>query len=76
MSNVAQYANQLMASMMREQVLNLCSNPDSVRRTVFIDSGDVDATEFNLSEARKSALVQAGSSCAKRYFEQPRWIAG
>jgi NTE family protein len=42
---------------------------DDWHRTVYIDTLDVGATDFNLSDEKKKALVKEGEKGAKAYFK-------
>ena len=44
---------------------------DDWQRTIYIDTLDVETTDFNLADEKKDALIQSGIDGAETYF---RWF--
>lgn len=61
------YARALMAAIMHVQD-NQHLHGDDWQRTIYIDTLDVATTDFDLSDEKKSALVQQGIIGAENYF--------
>lgn len=64
------YARALVKALMNTQE-HVHLHSDDWQRTVYIDTLDVGATDFNLSEETKAALLQQGVAGAENYF---RWF--
>ncbi len=47
---------------------NMHLHGDDWQRTVYIDTLDVKTTDFDLSDAKKKALLKSGRACTERYF--------
>lgn len=62
------YARQLFGALMNAQE-NMHLHGDDWQRTVYIDTLDVSTTDFNLSDARKQALIEQGIDGTENYFE-------
>lgn len=69
-NNFSQYAKALLAALLQVQE-NQHLHSDDWQRTVYIDTLDVKVTDFDLSDARKTALIQQGIDGAENYF---RWF--
>lgn len=61
------YAKALIAALMHVQE-NTHLHSDDWQRTVYINTLDVDTTDFDLSDEKKAALIREGVSGAERYF--------
>ena len=46
----------------------LMSNPDDVKRSVFIDNLGIKTTDFHLTEAQKTALIESGRDATEKYL--------
>lgn len=66
------YAKALLSAIMNVQE-NVHLHSDDWQRTVYINTLDVGTTDFNLSDAKKQALVQEGIKGAEEYFQ---WFEG
>ncbi len=64
------YAKALVQTIMNNQE-NYHLHSDDWHRTIYVDTLDVSTTDFNVSDARKKALIKSGYDCAKEYF---RWF--
>lgn len=62
-----EYAKALISSMMRVQE-NMHLHSDDWQRTLYINTLDVQTTDFNLSKDKKTALIKEGIKGAERYF--------
>lgn len=62
------YAKGLIQTIMDNQ-LNLHLHSDDWQRTIYIDASIAKTTEFNLSNEKKEALLEAGRKGVKEYFE-------
>jgi NTE family protein len=63
-----EYAFALVKTIMNAQS-NQHLHGDDWQRTVYIDTLDVETTDFDLSDERKQALVASGRKGTKKYFE-------
>lgn len=68
--NFGKYAKALLAALLQVQE-NQHLHSDDWQRTVYIDTLDVKVTDFDLPDARKTALIQQGIDGAENYF---RWF--
>lgn len=66
--NFTDYAKALMAAVMQVQE-NQHLHSDDWQRTVYIDALDIKATEFDLTDKQKAALVEQGIAGAETYFK-------
>ncbi|MFV0376444.1 MAG: patatin-like phospholipase family protein [Mangrovibacterium sp.] len=66
--NFTAYAKALMAAAMQVQE-NQHLHSDDWQRTVYIDTLDIKATEFDLNGGQKAALVEQGIAGAETYFK-------
>lgn len=62
------YARALISTIIEAQATQHLHS-DDWQRTVYIDTLDVATTDFDLSDARKLALVDSGRACTAEYFE-------
>ena len=61
------YVRSLMGSLMRVQE-NQHLHSDDWQRTLYINTLDVKTTDFDLSDEKKSALIEEGIKGAEQYF--------
>lgn len=66
--NFTDYAKALLAAVMQVQE-NQHLHSDDWQRTVYIDTLDIKATEFDLNDTQKKALVEQGIAGAETYFK-------
>jgi NTE family protein len=62
------YARKLLSAVLQVQE-NQHLHSDDWQRTVYINTLDVGATDFSLSDEKKEALLQSGIDCAEDYFK-------
>ena len=62
------YAKGLVTTLIDHQ-LNLHLNSDDWQRTIYIDASAARTTEFDLTDEKKTALVEAGRQGVREYFE-------
>ncbi|MCK5393128.1 MAG: patatin-like phospholipase family protein [Candidatus Omnitrophica bacterium] len=62
------FAKSLIGTLMKHQ-LNTHLHSDDWQRTIYINASIAKTTEFDLSDEKKEALVEAGRNGIKRYFE-------
>ena len=62
------YAKGLIQTMIDHQ-LNLHLHSDDWQRTIYIDASAAKTTEFDLSDEKKEALIEAGRNGIREYFE-------
>lgn len=52
-------------------------NPDAQARTIFVDTGSVRATDFDITAAQRDALYRAGRNAAQKFLDgtshRPAW---
>lgn len=65
--NFTDYARALLNAIMHVQ-LNQHLHEDDWHRTLYIDTFDIKATDFDLTNEQKDALLQSGIDCAENYF--------
>ncbi|MDD3081282.1 MAG: patatin-like phospholipase family protein [Desulfobacterales bacterium] len=68
--NFTQYARALITAIMQAQE-NQHLHSDDWQRTLYINTLDVKTTDFDISDEKKSALIQEGIKGAENYF---RWF--
>lgn len=68
--NFSDYARALLGALMQVQE-NQHLHGDDWQRTIYINSLDVGATDFNISAEKKQALIEQGIQGAENYF---RWF--
>lgn len=68
--NFTDYARALIRALNQVQE-NQHLHGDDWQRTVYIDTLDVETTDFNLTDKKKNDLIQSGIDCAETYF---RWF--
>ncbi len=61
------YAKGLVQTIIDHQ-LNLHLHSDDWQRTIYIDASAAKTTEFDLSDEKKAALVEAGRKGTREYF--------
>lgn len=66
----SQYARALITAVMQVQE-NMHLHSDDWQRTLYINTLDVKTTDFELSDAKKTALIEEGIKGAENYF---RWF--
>ena len=69
-NNFTKYAIALIGAIMNVQE-NQHLHSDDWQRTIYINTLDVETTDFELSDEKKDALVQSGIDGAETYF---RWF--
>jgi NTE family protein len=69
-NNFTKYAMALIGAIMNVQQ-NQHLHSDDWQRTIYIDTLDVETTDFDLADEKKDALVQSGINGAETYF---RWF--
>jgi NTE family protein len=69
-NNFTRYALALIGTIMNVQQ-NQHLHSDDWQRTIYIDTLDVETTDFNLADEKKDALIQSGIDGAETYF---RWF--
>ena len=67
-SGFTDYAKALLAAIMQVQE-NAHLHSDDWQRTVYIDALNIKATDFNLTDEKKKALVEQGIAGAETYFK-------
>lgn len=65
--NFTDYARALLNAIMHVQQ-NQHLHEDDWHRTLYIDTFDIKATDFDLTNEQKDALLQSGIDCAENYF--------
>ena len=65
--NFTDYARALLNAIMHVQQ-NQHLHEDDWHRTLYIDTFDIKATDFDLTNEQKEALLQSGIDCAENYF--------
>lgn len=65
--NFTDYARALINAIMHVQQ-NQHLHEDDWHRTLYIDTFDIKATDFDLTNKQKEALLQSGIDCAENYF--------
>ncbi|MFC4721519.1 patatin-like phospholipase family protein [Geojedonia litorea] len=66
---ITSYIKHLFDTLMNSQDIELFEESHLVSRTIFIDDLGISATNFNLSDKDKEALVESGRKGTVRYFE-------
>jgi NTE family protein len=66
--NLVQFAGGVYDALVNIQRDLLMSNPDDVKRTVFINDLGIKTTDFNLSDEQKLALIESGRSATLKYL--------
>lgn len=64
------YARALLGALLKVQE-NQHLHGDDWHRTLYIDTLDVETTDFDLNDEKKRALLESGIACAETYF---RWF--
>jgi glycerol kinase len=79
--NLIEFTKELVATLVDAQTAWLLLRPDDIERTVFIDTGDIGATDFDLTPAQIRWLVEQGAKATEDYFkpekargEVPSWL--
>ena len=71
-TNFVTYAKGLIRTLIDHQ-LNLHLHDDDWQRTIYIDASAAKTTEFDLTDEKKQALIEAGKTGVRKYFE---WYDG
>jgi len=66
--NLVQFAGGVYDALVNIQVDLLMSNPDDVKRTVFINDLGIKTTDFHLSNEQKLALIESGKDATLKYL--------
>ncbi|OED35707.1 patatin [PVC group bacterium (ex Bugula neritina AB1)] len=66
--NFSDYITQLLKTLLSAQD-NQHLNGDDWHRTIYVDSLDINTTDFDLQESQKKRLIESGKKSAKTYFE-------
>jgi NTE family protein len=46
------------------------NNPEAISRTIFVDTGTIMTTDFNLTQKQQSFLYDAGRDAATKFLKQ------
>lgn len=66
-SNIHDFIINIMGSVLDIQQ-NISFQDDDFDRTVYIDSLDISAIDFNINENKKENLINSGKNCTEEYF--------
>jgi NTE family protein len=79
--NLVQYTKELVTTILDAQLATLALRPDDVRRTIFINTGDISAIDFNLTPEQVHWLVEQGADATEKYLatkvakdQAPEWL--
>ncbi len=67
-----QFTKQVIATILDAQTAQLALRPEDVKRSVFIDTGKICATDFDLTPEQVKWLVKQGASATEDYFQPTR----
>lgn len=79
-SSFSAFGRQMLSTTLDVQVDALCNRPDDVRRTVFVDPGDIGTTDFDITREQKCQLIAAGIEATASYLNNgpgdtcPVWL--
>jgi NTE family protein len=64
------YASAIVGTMLSVQDQIHLNDPDAVARTIFVDTGDVMATDFGITEEDQQMLYESGKAAALKYLDK------
>ena len=67
------FAEALLSTMMNAHDQMHLNDPCVVARTIFVDTGNVQATDFNIDPATQQMLYKSGFSSAQNFLSQWHW---
>lgn len=67
--NIMKYVESVFHSLLNAQKVNFNANTSEVKKTVFIDTHGISATEFKLTDDQKTLLYNAGKEATKEYLK-------
>jgi NTE family protein len=80
-NNLVQYTKELVTTILDAQLATLVLRPDDVKRTVFINTGEISAIDFNLTPEQVHWLVVQGADATEKYLaakvareQAPDWL--
>jgi NTE family protein len=68
-SNTLNFAVSVLSSMISSQDQIHLDDPCTIRRTIFVDTGDIGTTEFDLSDQQKDFLYQNGQAATEKFLK-------
>lgn len=67
-SNIYEFVKNIVGAVLDIQQ-NTSYHDDDSDRTIYIDSLDVSAIDFNINKERKKKLIESGKTCTEEYFQ-------
>jgi NTE family protein len=64
------YGSALLKTMLSAQDQVHLNNPEAISRTIFVDTGNIMTTDFNLTQKQQSFLYDAGRHAATKFLKQ------
>lgn len=68
--NWIQYVKNTFETLMTSQDIHFIHDAEDTQRTIIIDDLGVSATDFDLSEEKKQALITSGKTCMEAFLKQ------